>query len=151
LVRVPLFIISTPALLVAQHHTGIALPTLNARSPSLLEEWLARLTEELCGMVDAAPFTVGQIVRCTNARLEQDLPLCVNYKVPVVTTSPDARADVIQAAHGATSGHTRATWRDPRVQPAARFIDRLRHEYQTAPASVAATVASAPPPALISA
>ncbi len=32
----------------------------------------------------AAPFAVNQIVHKSNARLEQDLMLCVKYKVPIV-------------------------------------------------------------------
>src|SRR6185437_13671785 len=80
-------------------------PSLNARPVSLLDEWLARITEELATHDRAnpdkpsAPFAVNQIVHKSNDRLEQDLALCVKYKVPVVITSLGARTDVNDAVH----------------------------------------------------
>ena len=46
----PLFIISNPDLVIAQCKAGVigAFPSLNARPISMLDEWLARITEELC-------------------------------------------------------------------------------------------------------
>jgi nitronate monooxygenase len=101
----PLFIISNPKLVIAQCTAGIvgAFPALNARPASLLDEWLAEITETLAAWDNAhpehisAPFAVNQIVHRSNARLEQDLALCVKYKVPVVITSLGARAEVNQA------------------------------------------------------
>lgn len=101
----PLFIISNPKLVIAQCTAGIvgSFPALNARPASLLEEWLAEITEALAAWDNAhpgqksAPFAVNQIVHRSNARLEQDLALCVKYKVPVVITSLGARAEVNQA------------------------------------------------------
>jgi nitronate monooxygenase len=103
----PLFIISTPDLVIAQCKAGVigSFPSLNARPVSLLEEWLARITEELATHDRAnpdkpsAPFAVNQIVHKSNDRLEQDLALCVKYKVPVVITSLGARTDVNDAVH----------------------------------------------------
>ena len=45
----PLFIISNPDLVIAQCKAGIvgSFPSLNARPISQLDEWLARITEEL--------------------------------------------------------------------------------------------------------
>ena len=45
----PLFIISGPELVLAQCKAGIigAFPSLNARPISMLDEWLAQITEEL--------------------------------------------------------------------------------------------------------
>jgi nitronate monooxygenase len=45
----PLFIISNPKLVIAQCKAGIigAMPALNARPASQLDEWLAEITEEL--------------------------------------------------------------------------------------------------------
>ena len=45
----PLFIISTPDLVIAQCKAGIvgSFPSLNARPVSLLDEWLHRIREEL--------------------------------------------------------------------------------------------------------
>ncbi|MCA6289839.1 MAG: nitronate monooxygenase, partial [Phenylobacterium sp.] len=45
----PLFIISGPDLVIAQCKAGVvgSFPSLNARPISQLDEWLARITEEL--------------------------------------------------------------------------------------------------------
>lgn len=103
----PLFIISNPDLVIAQCKAGVigSFPSLNARPVSLLDEWLARITEELAAYDRAnpdkpsAPFAVNQIVHKSNDRLEQDLALCVKHKVPVVITSLGARADLNDAVH----------------------------------------------------
>ncbi len=104
----PLFIISHPALVIAQCKAGIigAFPALNARPVSQLDEWLHEITEALAAHdrahpeAPAAPFAVNQIVHRSNARLEQDLELTVKWKAPVVITSLGAREDVNQAVRG---------------------------------------------------
>jgi nitronate monooxygenase len=104
----PLFIVSGPDLVIAQCKAGIvgAFPSLNARPLSQLDEWLARITEELAAWDRAhpralsAPFAVNQIVHRTNNRLEADVELCAKYKAPVVITSLGAREDVNAAVHG---------------------------------------------------
>jgi len=96
----PLFVISNPDLVIAQCKAGItgAFPSLNARPVTLLDEWLHRLTEEL--PPSAAPYAVNLIVHKSNQRLEEDLALCVKWKVPVIITSLGAREDVNHAVHG---------------------------------------------------
>ena len=104
----PLFIISTPALVIAQCKAGIvgAFPALNARPASQLDEWLHEIREALDAHdrahpeAPAAPFAVNQIVHRSNDRLEQDLALCVTHRVPVVITSLGARPEVNQAVQG---------------------------------------------------
>ncbi len=106
-VGAPLFIVSHPPLVLAQCKAGIvgAFPALNARPASQLDEWLAEITEELAAHdaanpdAKAAPFAVNQIVHKSNARLEEDLALCVKYKVPVVISSLGAVEEVNQAVH----------------------------------------------------
>lgn len=103
----PLFIISQPALVIAQCKAGIvgSMPALNARPVSQLDEWLAEITQALAEHdrqhpdAPAAPFAINQIVHRSNDRLEQDLALCAKYKVPLVITSLGARADVNEAVH----------------------------------------------------
>lgn len=103
----PLFIISNPDLVIAQCKAGIigSFPALNARPASQLDEWLARITEELAAWdrdnprTPSAPFAVNQIVHRSNDRLDHDLELCVKYRVPVVITSLGARPDVNAAVH----------------------------------------------------
>ena len=103
----PLFIISHPPLVLAQCKAGIvgSFPALNARPASQLDEWLAQITEELAAYdaanpnAKAAPFAVNQIVHKSNTRLEEDLALCVKYKVPIVISSLGAVEEVNQAVH----------------------------------------------------
>lgn len=103
----PLFIISHPALTLAQCKAGIvgSFPALNARPESQLDEWLAMITEELAAHDaknpgrPAAPFAVNQIVHTSNKRLEHDLMLCVKYKVPIVISSLGAVPEVNAAVH----------------------------------------------------
>ena len=103
----PLFIISHPALTLAQCKAGVvgAFPALNARPESQLDEWLAMITEELAAHDaanpdrPAAPFAVNQIVHTSNKRLEHDLMMCVKYKVPIVISSLGAVPEVNAAVH----------------------------------------------------
>ena len=103
----PLFIISHPDLVLAQCKAGVvgSFPALNARPAEQLDEWLAQITEELASYKEAnpdkkvAPFAVNQIVHKSNNRLEQDLQMCVKYKVPIVITSLGAVPEVNEAVH----------------------------------------------------
>ncbi|OGA84213.1 MAG: 2-nitropropane dioxygenase [Burkholderiales bacterium RIFCSPHIGHO2_01_FULL_63_240] len=104
----PMFIISTPKLVIAQCKAGVvgSMPALNARPAAQLDEWLAEITEALDAHnrahpeQPAAPFAINQIVHKSNDRLDHDLEMCVKYKVPVIITSLGAREDVNQAVHG---------------------------------------------------
>lgn len=101
----PLFIISHPDLTLAQCKAGVvgSFPALNARPEAQLDEWLAKITEELANYNaknperPAAPFAVNQIVHTSNKRLEHDLMMCVKYKVPIVISSLGAVPEVNQA------------------------------------------------------
>lgn len=104
----PLFIISNPKLVIAQCKAGIigAMPALNARPASQLDEWLHEIKEALAAHdrdhpdQPSAPFAINQIVHKSNARLEEDMAVVVKHKVPVVITSLGARTDVNDAIHG---------------------------------------------------
>jgi nitronate monooxygenase len=106
-IAAPLFIISTPQLVIAQCKAGVvgSMPALNARPASQLDDWLAEITETLAAHnrahpdSPAAPFAINQIVHKSNERLEQDMALCVQYQVPIIITSLGAREDINAAAH----------------------------------------------------
>ena len=103
----PLFIISNPQMVIEQCKAGVigAMPALNARPASQLDEWLAEITETLAAHnlahpdQPAAPFAINQIVHKSNDRLEHDMAMCVKYKVPIIITSLGAREEINQAAH----------------------------------------------------
>jgi nitronate monooxygenase len=103
----PMFIISTPKLVIAQCKAGVigSMPALNARPAAQLEDWLAEITEELAAHNranpdnPAAPFAINQIVHKSNDRLEHDMEVCARFKVPITITSLGAREDINQAIH----------------------------------------------------
>jgi nitronate monooxygenase len=106
-IAAPLFIVSTPELVIAQCKAGVvgSFPALNARPQPVLEEWLKRIVGEL-GEHDAkhperraAPFAVNQIVHRSNPRLMADLETCVKYRVPITISSLGAREEVNAAVH----------------------------------------------------
>ena len=106
-IAAPLFIISTPKLVIEQCKAGVvgSMPALNARPAAQLDEWLAEISETLAAYnlanpdKPAAPFAINQIVHKSNDRLEHDMALCVKYKVPIIITSLGAREEIFQAAH----------------------------------------------------
>jgi nitronate monooxygenase len=107
-VGAPMFIVSTPRLVLAQCKAGIvgSFPALNARPAAQLDDWLAEITGELAvysranPQVKVAPFAVNQIVHSSNDRLEHDVALCVKHRVPVIITSLRPPAEVVAAVHG---------------------------------------------------
>ena len=107
IIGAPLFIISTPALVIAQCKAGVvgSMPALNARPASQVDEWLAEITETLAAYNSAhpdrpaAPYAINQIVHRSNDRLEHDMAVCEKYKVPIVISSLGARVEVNAAVH----------------------------------------------------
>ena len=107
IIGAPLFIISNPKLVVEQCKAGIvgAMPSLNARPASQLDDWLAEITETLAAHDrahpdrPAAPFAINQIVHKSNDRLEHDMQVCAKYRVPIVISSLGARTDINDAVH----------------------------------------------------
>ena len=104
----PMFIVSNPALVIAQCSSGVigSFPALNARPQSQLDEWL----EEIGGALEryrhanphakVAPFAVNQIAHQSNERLDADMESCVRHRVPLIITSLRAPNDVVGAVHG---------------------------------------------------
>jgi nitronate monooxygenase len=103
----PLFIVSNPALVIAQCKAGVvgSFPALNARPQSQLGEWIHEITEALAAHdrdhpeAPSAPFAVNQIVHRSNDRFEQDVATCEEYKVPLIITSLGARTELNDAVH----------------------------------------------------
>jgi len=106
-IAAPMFIVSSKEMVLEQCKAGIvgSFPALNARGEGEFERWLKFLTQELDKYNQAnpdkpaAPFAVNQIVFKSNARLEEDMALCVKYKVPIIITSLGANEAINEAAH----------------------------------------------------
>ena len=107
IIAAPMFIVSSKELVIEQCKAGIvgSFPALNVRAEGEFEIWLKDITEELDRYNQAnpdspaAPFAVNQIVFKTNQRLQEDMELCVKYKVPIIITSLGANTDINDAAH----------------------------------------------------
>lgn len=106
-IAAPLFIVSGPALVIAQCLSGVvgAFPALNARPAERLDGWLSTITRALAQARAAsperkiAPFAVNQIVHASNDRLAHDVEACVRHQVPIVITSLRAPDAVIRPVH----------------------------------------------------
>ena len=103
----PMFIASTPDLVIEQCKAGIVgtFPALNARPASRLDEWLARIDEELAAFAKAnpgrkvAPYGVNQIAHSSNDRLAHDVEACVRHQVPLIITSLRPPREIVEAVH----------------------------------------------------
>lgn len=98
----PMFLISGPELVISAVNAGAlcAFPSVNARTPEQLDQWLARIKAE-CS--DHASWGVNLIVHPSNTRLESDLAATVRAQAPFVVASvgtPDAVTEPVHAYGG---------------------------------------------------
>lgn len=101
LVAAPMFLVSNPALVAACCRNGIvgSFPALNQRESSGFRDWLLEIDQLLSGMDKPAPYAVNLIVHHSNPRLQADLTICVEQRVPIVITSLGAVKEVVDAVH----------------------------------------------------
>lgn len=101
LMAAPMFLVSNPALVLACCRNGIigSFPALNQRDSEGFRVWLEEIQAGLARQQEPAPFAVNLIVHPTNPRLQADLAICVEKKVPIVVTSLGAVKDVVDAVH----------------------------------------------------
>ncbi|MEM8984714.1 MAG: nitronate monooxygenase family protein [Pseudomonadota bacterium] len=105
LIGSPMFIVSTPALVIAQCRAGVvgSFPALNARPQPALRDWLTEIRDALAADRQAggqpAPYAVNQICHASNDRLMADMELCVEFEVPLVITSLQLNRQVVDAVH----------------------------------------------------
>ncbi len=105
-IAAPMFLVSGPDLVVESCRAGVVgtFPALNQRTSEGYQAWLDEIGERLrCaeGQMGkaAAPFGVNLIVHKTNPRLERDLEITVQNRVPLVITSLGAVKGVVDAIH----------------------------------------------------
>ncbi|MGE0487084.1 MAG: NAD(P)H-dependent flavin oxidoreductase [Gammaproteobacteria bacterium] len=104
----PMFIVSSPALVIAQCRAGIvgSMPALNARPQAQLGAWLGEIRAALaahdaaCPDAPAAPFAINQIAHPSNDRLAEDTATIVEHRVPIVIISLYADRAIVDAVHG---------------------------------------------------
>lgn len=107
LIGAPMFIVSNPALVIAQCTAGIvgSFPALNARPQETLDGWIREIKDALAAYSEAhpdepvAPFAVNQIAHHSNKRLLADMETCVKHEVPIIITSLRPPEEIVNAVH----------------------------------------------------
>lgn len=103
----PMFIASWPELVIAQCRAGIVgtMPSLSIRPAEALDAAIGQIRQALAEHDrnhpdrPAAPFGVNLIAHRTNARLAQDLEVCVRHHVPLVITSLGPSRRIVEQVH----------------------------------------------------
>ncbi|QFK71486.1 nitronate monooxygenase [Pradoshia sp. D12] len=103
----PMFIISTPEMVLASCRAGVigTFPTLNARTEEQLEEWFQEIKDGHVKLQNentnkkVAPWGVNLIVHSTNHRYESDLALIKKYQPPIVITSLGKPVNEVEIVH----------------------------------------------------
>lgn len=105
LVSAPMFIISGPELIIAAARAGIvgAMPSLNARTPEILDGWLDQIGSALnadrkAGRQVGLP-ALNILVHRSNERFAADVDVCVNHRVPVVVAAIGNPERIIEPVH----------------------------------------------------
>jgi nitronate monooxygenase len=99
-VAAPMFLVSNPQLVLACCRNGIvgSFPALNQRDSGAFKAWLEEIGAGL--QAESAPYAVNLIVHGSNPRLQADLAICIEQRVPIVITSLGAAREVVDAVHG---------------------------------------------------
>jgi len=106
-IAAPMFLASGPRLVTECCKSGMigTFPALNQRTSEGLDQWLSEITAELDAYeketgITPAPYGVNLIVHKSNARLEEDLAICVKHRVPLIITSLGTVGDVVEEIQG---------------------------------------------------
>ncbi|MWB78105.1 nitronate monooxygenase [Pseudooceanicola sp. 216_PA32_1] len=95
----PMFIVSTPELVIAQCRAGIVgtMPALNIRDGAGLGDEIARIREAI---PDRRRFGINVSLRRDNPRRGADMAACIDARVPIVITSMGVDPDFAGAVRG---------------------------------------------------
>lgn len=106
LIAAPMFLSSGPDLVVACCTSGIVgtFPAHNQRSAAGFEDWCIDIKSRLQAHAaetgqTPAPFGVNLIVHKSNAKLQEELEVCIRQEVPIIITSLGAVRDVVDRVH----------------------------------------------------
>lgn len=110
-IAAPMFLVSGPDLVTAACLSGVigAFPTINARTPQELADWIVRIRADLAGRTSPntghppAPIAANLIVQRGNTRTQSDLEVLCEHPTEIVITSVGSPAAVIEPLHAAGS------------------------------------------------
>ena len=94
-----MFLVSGPDLVIEAAKAGIAgaFPTLNARTPELLDAWLSEMANGCKGV--PGTYAANLILHASNPRRDIDLELVIKHQVPWVITSVGSPVSVVKRVH----------------------------------------------------
>lgn len=98
----PMFLISGPELVIEVCKSGIvgAFPTPNARTTTMLDEWVTKIEDALDDGSDQsrsyAPYAANLVVHRTNKRFAADFDVVVKHRVPIIITALGSPAKVVE-------------------------------------------------------
>lgn len=97
LIAAPMFIVSGPDLVLAACRAGIvgAFPFPNARTLDVLEDWLARVSQE----AEGKPWAANLVTHSTYDRLDAELDLLRRFRPPLVITALGSPGRVVDLVH----------------------------------------------------
>jgi len=101
----PMFLISTPDLVVASCKEGLigSLPAASQWTSAGLDGWLTDISTRLDALRQKgetpAPYAINLGFRKSSPRLDADVDLCVKHKVPVILASGDIPAETVKKIH----------------------------------------------------
>jgi nitronate monooxygenase len=100
-IAAPMFLVSGPELVIASCQQGIigTFPALNQRSTQDFAHWLSAIKQALAISSMPAAYGVNLIVHKTNPRLEADLEVCIQQRVPLIITSLGLVSSLIERVH----------------------------------------------------
>jgi len=95
----PMFIASTPGLVIAQCRSGIigSMPALNARTTAGLDADIAAIERALEGC--DVPYAINLVAHRTNARLDADFEVILAHRVPIVVLALAANPKIVESVH----------------------------------------------------
>lgn len=91
----PMFLVSSPEMVIECCKSGTigSIPLLNARSSTILDDWMRNISEELAkfreikSIEHIVPWAVNLIIHKSNKRFDEDVALIRKYQPPIVITS----------------------------------------------------------------
>lgn len=103
----PMFLVSFPPLVKAQCQAGVAgcFPHVNARTTEQFGQWLGEIERDLATSKSenpgqtVAPYGVNLVLHHSNPRLQPDLELVIEHKVPLVLTSLGHPGKIVDQIH----------------------------------------------------
>lgn len=105
-VAAPMFLVSTPELVIAACRSGIvgSFPAPNLRTSAEFGAWMARIRQGVAapslGDWPVAPWSVNLVTHSTSPRLPADLEQVAEHRPPVVITALGSPKPVIPTVHG---------------------------------------------------